>query len=183
MALIKEYRNKNLKLPQMGHLSKIAKNSWNKESQNVKNFYSKLAEDSKSLYKQSNIQIVLDNHMNEHINESFSTTTTTSTTNNISTSAFPTTTTATTNSISTSTFPITTSSFSTTTFTTNASNQESGNICGADSDYVQDTGVLSLEDITCMQNLSNGYLPIQDDVSFSGRVLPVIVTFLNLHMK
>jgi len=80
MALIKEYRNKNLKLPQMGHLSKIAKNSWNKESQIVKCFYNKLAEDAKYLYKQSTIQIVLDSHMNKHINESFSTTTTTNST-------------------------------------------------------------------------------------------------------
>src|SRR5688572_22092129 len=39
MALIKEYHNKNLKLPPMGQLSKIAKDSWNKESQNVKDFY------------------------------------------------------------------------------------------------------------------------------------------------
>src|SRR6266498_5694899 len=82
MALIREYHNKNIKLPPMGQLSKITKNSWNKESQNVKDFYNKLAEDAKYLYKQHTIQIVLDSHMNKHINESFSTTTTT--TNNSS---------------------------------------------------------------------------------------------------
>jgi len=64
----------------MGQLSKITKNSWNKESQNVKDFYNKLAEDAKYLYKQHTIQIVLDSHMNKHINESFSTTTTTNST-------------------------------------------------------------------------------------------------------
>src|SRR6266498_5784688 len=80
MALIREYHNKNIKLPPMGQLSKITKNSWNKESQNVKDFYNKLAEDAKYLYKQSTIQIVLDSHMNKHINESFSTTTTTNST-------------------------------------------------------------------------------------------------------
>ncbi len=66
----------------MGQLSKITKNSWNKESQNVKDFYNKLAEDAKYLYRQNTIQIILDNHMNEHINKSSSTTTTT--TNNTS---------------------------------------------------------------------------------------------------
>jgi len=65
MALIKEYRNNNIKLPPMGQLSRIAKNSWDKESQNVKDLYNKLAEDTKSLYKQRTIQIVLDNHMNQ----------------------------------------------------------------------------------------------------------------------
>src|SRR5688572_15731064 len=39
MALVKEYRNKNLKFPPMGQFSKIAKKAWDKESQNVKDFY------------------------------------------------------------------------------------------------------------------------------------------------
>src|SRR5688572_31510187 len=66
MALIKEYRNKKVKLPPMGQLSKIAKTSWDEESQNVKDFYNKLVEDAKALYKQNTIQIVLDDHMNEY---------------------------------------------------------------------------------------------------------------------
>src|SRR5687767_13637813 len=69
MSLIKEYRKENVKLPPMGQLSKIAKNSWNGESQNVKDFYNKLAEDAKSLYKQSTIQIVLDSHVDESMNQ------------------------------------------------------------------------------------------------------------------
>jgi len=143
MALIKEYHSKNLKLPPMGQLSKIAKNSWDKESQNVKNFYNKLVKDAKSLYRQNTIQIVLDNHMNEHMNELFTTTITT-------------------NGTSSSIFPTITSSFSSTTSTTNG---ESGRVICDTDHYVQGTEVLSLED--CIQNSSNGYLPIQD-VSFSG---------------
>ncbi|SRR6266540_7524268 len=88
----------------MGQLSKIAKNSWNKESQNVKDFYNKLSEDAKSLYRQNTIQIVLDKHMNEHMDEIFTTTTTN-------------------NSTFSSTYPITTSSFSSITSNTNESNQ------------------------------------------------------------
>src|SRR5687767_10813360 len=41
MALIKEFRNRNIGLPPMGQFSKIAKNSWDKEEQKVKNFYNK----------------------------------------------------------------------------------------------------------------------------------------------
>ncbi len=81
MALTKECHNKNIKLPPVGQFSKIAKNSWNKESQNVKDFYKKLAEDAKSLYKQNKqntIQIVLDKHMYKDMNESYSTITTSS---------------------------------------------------------------------------------------------------------
>src|SRR5688572_21789116 len=76
MELIKEYRDRNIKLPPMGQFSKIAKDSWNHKSQIVKDFYNKLAEDAKSLYKQSTIQIVLDNRMGEYVNELFSTTST-----------------------------------------------------------------------------------------------------------
>ncbi|CAI2174794.1 10545_t:CDS:1 [Funneliformis geosporum] len=65
MALTKEYRNNNFKLPRMGNLSKIAQKSWEEESQEVKDFYNKLADDAKSLYNQNNIQIVFDKHMNE----------------------------------------------------------------------------------------------------------------------
>ena len=42
MALMKEYRNNNRKLPPMGEVSKIAKNSWNMEPKHVKNFYESL---------------------------------------------------------------------------------------------------------------------------------------------
>ena len=38
MEFIKEYRKKNVKLPPMGQFSKIVKDSWNKESQNIKDF-------------------------------------------------------------------------------------------------------------------------------------------------
>ncbi|CAI2190373.1 13002_t:CDS:1 [Funneliformis geosporum] len=50
MSLHREYRNKQMKLPSMKKLSKIAKSSWNKESQIVKNEYIKLAKDAKTLY-------------------------------------------------------------------------------------------------------------------------------------
>src|SRR6266496_5424957 len=42
MSLMKEYRNNNRKLPPMGEVSKIAKNSWNMEPKHVKNFYESL---------------------------------------------------------------------------------------------------------------------------------------------
>src|SRR6266498_4446220 len=88
MALIKEYRNKNIKLPPMGQFSKIAKSSWNRETQNVKDFYNKLAEDAKHLYKQSTIQIVLDNYMDEYITTtSFMTSTSTTTSTSLTTSS------------------------------------------------------------------------------------------------
>ncbi|RGB40161.1 hypothetical protein C1646_753639 [Rhizophagus diaphanus] len=64
MALMKEYRIKNCKLPPMGKVSKIAKNSWNMEPKIVKDFYESLVKDAKSIYKQINIQIILDKHMN-----------------------------------------------------------------------------------------------------------------------
>jgi hypothetical protein len=64
MALMKEYRIKNLKLPPMSEVSKIAKNYWNMEPKNVKDFYESLVKNAKSFYKQNNIQIVLDRHMN-----------------------------------------------------------------------------------------------------------------------
>ncbi|CAI2185553.1 17397_t:CDS:1 [Funneliformis geosporum] len=68
MALTKEYRNKN-KLPLMGQLSRIAKDFWKKEPQNIKNFYKTLAEDAKSLYNQNTIQFVFDKHMNKFEND------------------------------------------------------------------------------------------------------------------
>ncbi|CAG8666406.1 3017_t:CDS:1 [Funneliformis mosseae] len=64
-ALIKENRNRNMKLPPMGQLSKIASYYWNKEPENVKEFYKKLSEDAKSFYKQNTIQIVFDKHVEE----------------------------------------------------------------------------------------------------------------------
>ncbi|GBB85184.1 hypothetical protein RclHR1_11740003 [Rhizophagus clarus] len=66
MALIKEYRIKNLKLPSMGEVSKIARNYWNVESENVKDFYESLVKDAKLIYKQNNLQIILDKHMNNY---------------------------------------------------------------------------------------------------------------------
>ncbi|CAG8445616.1 uncharacterized protein OCT59_023658 [Rhizophagus irregularis] len=67
MALMKEYRIKNCKLPPMGEVSKIAKNSWNIEPKHVKDFYESLVEDAKAIYKQNNIQIILDKHMGNHV--------------------------------------------------------------------------------------------------------------------
>ncbi|CAG8614492.1 2914_t:CDS:2, partial [Funneliformis mosseae] len=65
-ALIKENRNRNIKLPSMRQLSKIASCYWKEEPENVKAFYSKLSEDAKSLYKLENpIQILFDKNMNE----------------------------------------------------------------------------------------------------------------------
>ncbi|PKC03431.1 hypothetical protein RhiirA5_380175 [Rhizophagus irregularis] len=66
MALMKEYRIKNCKLPPMGEVSKIAKNFWNMEPKNVKDFYESLVKDVKSIYKRNNIQIILDKHMNNY---------------------------------------------------------------------------------------------------------------------
>jgi hypothetical protein len=63
MALIKEYNSKGRKLPPMSEVSKIAKNYWDMESIRVKNFYESLVKDAKSIYKQNNIQIMLDKHM------------------------------------------------------------------------------------------------------------------------
>ncbi|CAG8519378.1 uncharacterized protein OCT59_027575 [Rhizophagus irregularis] len=68
MALIKECRNKNWKLPSMGEFSKITRNSWNTESEHVKNFYVSLVKEAKSNYKQNNLQIVLDKHMSNNMN-------------------------------------------------------------------------------------------------------------------
>ncbi|CAB4433171.1 unnamed protein product [Rhizophagus irregularis] len=66
MALMKEYRIKKCKIPPVGKVSKIAKSSWNMEPKNVKDFYESLVKDAKSIYKQNNIQIVLDKHMNDY---------------------------------------------------------------------------------------------------------------------
>jgi hypothetical protein len=63
MALMKEYHIRNRKLPPMGEISKIAKHSWNTEPRYVKDFYESLVKDAKLTYKQNNIQIVLDKHM------------------------------------------------------------------------------------------------------------------------
>ncbi|RGB40156.1 hypothetical protein C1646_664049 [Rhizophagus diaphanus] len=68
MALMKEYRIKNCKLPPMSKVSKIAKNFWNMEPKYVKDFYESLVKDVKSIYKQNNIQIVLDKHMSSMVN-------------------------------------------------------------------------------------------------------------------
>lgn len=51
MALMKEYHVKNCKLPLMGEVSKIAKNSWNMEPKHVKDFYKSLVKDAKLTYK------------------------------------------------------------------------------------------------------------------------------------
>ncbi|CAG8658899.1 14838_t:CDS:1 [Funneliformis mosseae] len=64
-ALIKENHNKNIKLPPMGQLSKVASYYWNEEPENVKEFYRKLSEKAKSFYKQNVIQIVFDKNMIE----------------------------------------------------------------------------------------------------------------------
>ncbi|CAI2181905.1 11255_t:CDS:1 [Funneliformis geosporum] len=64
-ALIKENRIKNIKLPPMGKLSKIASYYWDEEPEIVKKFYKKLSEDAKSLHKQNGIQIIFDKRMNE----------------------------------------------------------------------------------------------------------------------
>ncbi|CAG8680726.1 4589_t:CDS:2 [Funneliformis caledonium] len=64
-ALIKENRNRNIKLPPMRHLSKITSCYWDEEPENVKEFYKKLSEDAKSFYKQNTIQIVFDKHVEE----------------------------------------------------------------------------------------------------------------------
>ncbi|CAI2161840.1 8579_t:CDS:1 [Funneliformis geosporum] len=64
-ALIKENRIRNIKLPPMGKLSKIASYYWDEEPEIVKKFYKKLSEDAKSLYKQNGIQIIFDKRMNE----------------------------------------------------------------------------------------------------------------------
>src|SRR6266498_1302977 len=61
MSLMKEYR----KLPPMGEVYKIAKNSWIMEPKLTCKgfFYESLVKDAKSIYKKNNIQIVLDKHM------------------------------------------------------------------------------------------------------------------------
>ncbi|CAB4379817.1 unnamed protein product [Rhizophagus irregularis] len=48
----------------MGEVSKIVKNTWNIEPKHVKDFYESLVEGAKLSYKQNNIQIVLDKHIN-----------------------------------------------------------------------------------------------------------------------
>ncbi|CAG8666388.1 3016_t:CDS:2, partial [Funneliformis mosseae] len=58
-----------IKLPPMGQLSIIAKNSWNKESQDVKNFYKNLAKEARSLYEQYTFQIIYDKRMNKVEND------------------------------------------------------------------------------------------------------------------
>ncbi|CAG8703981.1 16297_t:CDS:2 [Funneliformis mosseae] len=58
-----------IKLPPMGQLSIIAKNSWNKEPQEVKNFYNNLAKEARLLYKQNTFQIIFDKRMNEVEND------------------------------------------------------------------------------------------------------------------
>ncbi|RIA80524.1 hypothetical protein C1645_838547 [Glomus cerebriforme] len=64
MALIKEYRIKNRKLPPMSEVSKIAKDFWKFEPMHVKDFYKSLVKDAKSIFKQNNIQIIYDKNMN-----------------------------------------------------------------------------------------------------------------------
>ncbi|RIA92706.1 hypothetical protein C1645_820292 [Glomus cerebriforme] len=64
MALIREYRIINHKLPPMSELSKIAKKSWDTELKHVRDHYELLVNEAKSIYKQNNVQIVLDKHMN-----------------------------------------------------------------------------------------------------------------------
>jgi hypothetical protein len=68
MALIKECHNKNWKIPPMGEFSKITRNSWNTEPEYVKDYYVSLVKEAKSIYKQNNIQIVLDKHMSNNVN-------------------------------------------------------------------------------------------------------------------
>lgn len=63
MALIKEYRIKNRKLPPMAELSKIAKNSWDLEPKEVKDYYEDFVKEAKSIYNKSNVQIVMDKHV------------------------------------------------------------------------------------------------------------------------
>jgi len=60
MALIKEYRNRNRKLPPMGELSKIAKNYWNMEPKNIKDFYASLVKDAKN-YMEHHNQMAVEN--------------------------------------------------------------------------------------------------------------------------
>lgn len=67
-ALMKEYRVKHYKLPPMSEVSKIAKNSWNMEPKNIKDFYESLIKDAKLTFKKNNIQIVLDKHMSNVVN-------------------------------------------------------------------------------------------------------------------
>src|SRR6266496_2825605 len=64
MALIKEYRARNCKLPPMTEISKIAKNFWETERKDVKNHYEALVKEAKSIHKRNNMQIVMDKHMN-----------------------------------------------------------------------------------------------------------------------
>ncbi|CAI2161839.1 8578_t:CDS:1 [Funneliformis geosporum] len=64
-ALIKENCFRKINLPPMCQLSKIASRYWNKEPENVKDFYRKISEKAKFLYKQNEIQIVFDKHVNE----------------------------------------------------------------------------------------------------------------------
>ncbi|RGB40171.1 hypothetical protein C1646_664061 [Rhizophagus diaphanus] len=68
MALIKEYRIKNRKLPPMAELSKIAKNSWDLEPKEVKDYYEEFVKEAKSIYNKSNVQIVMDKHVSDSRN-------------------------------------------------------------------------------------------------------------------
>jgi hypothetical protein len=68
MALIKEYRIKNRKLPPMAEISKIAKSSWDIEPKEVKDYYEEFVREAKSIYNKSNVQIVMDKHMNDSKN-------------------------------------------------------------------------------------------------------------------
>lgn len=61
MALIKEYRNKNCKLPSFGEISKIAKKCWDMEPKNVKDYYTSLVKDAKSIYN----KFSLDNYLED----------------------------------------------------------------------------------------------------------------------
>ncbi|GBB84171.1 hypothetical protein RclHR1_01080027 [Rhizophagus clarus] len=65
MALIKEYRIKNRKLPPMSEFSKIAKNSWDMEPKEVKDYYEDFVKKAKSVYNRNNVQIVMDKHMSD----------------------------------------------------------------------------------------------------------------------
>ncbi|CAB4379823.1 unnamed protein product [Rhizophagus irregularis] len=64
MALMKEYRNKNCKLPSICEISKIAKKYWDMEPKNVKDYYASLVKDAKSIYNKFSLdKFSLDNYM------------------------------------------------------------------------------------------------------------------------
>ncbi|RGB40163.1 hypothetical protein C1646_753641 [Rhizophagus diaphanus] len=70
MALMKEYRNKNCKLPSIGEISKIAKKYWDMEPKNVKDYYASLVKDAKSIYNKFSLdKFSLDNYMENNQNQ------------------------------------------------------------------------------------------------------------------